>query len=163
MIKKSTKVESVWAVICSTSITDQDTNSVSLINVLERILVNESVFKDKPVTISFPVEIVSLWRRLDDPSSGSIEIAARYEIIDPKERVINTQNFTLKFESNKERLRHRLIFGGLKLSEPGLYYFKISIDRGDVEVKIPLRITSTKGVPQDNKPNPSAGGGREIS
>ena len=144
-------LEPIWAIACSSSIIDQQTNSVSLINVLERILVQEDLFKraDNKKIISFPIQVISLWRRLDkEPFKKISQIEARAELLDPEEKVVYAQNFNLTLEENKERLRHRLMFEGLPLTIPGIYRFKISLSKSQQVVYVPLRIKEVKELPR---------------
>lgn len=65
-------IEHVWSVTCQGASFDIQTNSVSLFNTLENILVLGTLTRERPLSLS--CEIVSFWSRENDdaPCSGQM-------------------------------------------------------------------------------------------
>ena len=65
-------IQHVWSVVCQSASFDTQTNSVSLFNTLENLVVFGTPSKDTPFVLS--CEIVSLWARKkeDVPCSGQM-------------------------------------------------------------------------------------------
>ncbi len=119
-------IDHVWTVLCSRSVIDVDSNSVSIQDVIEQITVNA-----EPVSGGFlpiPLEIITLWARKEDeePAKG-IE---RLTFVQPskKESVISEGEVDL---SRAERHRHRIRLPGLPLSETGRHLFRVEIKEDD--------------------------------
>lgn len=144
-------MQAIWAIICQTSIIDKDTNSVSLINVIEEIITpaNPPVVKNSPsyegkVYLAQELfELVILWSRSDAdvPERGE----ARIRLVTPKgnQTTITTGEVDL---TRYLRLRVRTHFPGLPYAEDfeGIYNFVIEArnESGDWEekFKLPLRV-----------------------
>ncbi len=80
-------MEHVWTVICRISLTNQETNNLSLIETLERVAFHSSAEHPEPAEnarVSFvpPVYLVSMWWRSDlgQPEQGR----ARTRVISPR-------------------------------------------------------------------------------
>jgi hypothetical protein len=63
-------INHVWSVLCETSLLDQDSKLISLINCLEQITISEESAPDKALPLV--VNLVSAWVRsdLNTPSRG---------------------------------------------------------------------------------------------
>jgi hypothetical protein len=68
-------IQHVWSVVCQSASFDAQTNSVSLFNTLENLLVFGTPSKEKPFILS--CEIVSLWARekQEVPCSGQMQVS----------------------------------------------------------------------------------------
>lgn len=110
----------VWSVLCETSILDQDTQLISMINSVEELTVPEPPKPD--VVYPIVMNLVSLWMRSDikKPGSGF----ARYQFVSPSGEVVQSLEQDLDL-TKYERLRSRSQFAGFRLPGVGQYYFNV--------------------------------------
>lgn len=71
----------IWAVLCRHAIVEQDTNTLSLMDVIEQITIE---FNDdfvpapiEPNALPIALELITLWQRGPDRSGGTFKIALR--------------------------------------------------------------------------------------
>ena len=116
-------IKHIWTVICSQVVIDQDTNNISLFNILEEVGIPQEVVKENNI-IPIVLEIVSLWVRSDlaEPSKGS----ARISLIAPDGELLKTVESEVDL-TDHERLRARGCFQGLPFKGEGVYDFKVSL------------------------------------
>ncbi len=119
----------IWAVLCEKSLTDSETNNVSLINVIEEV----TVPAQPPIKLSdlgLPegivptvLELVVLWVRsnLDEPEHGQ----GRVQIAIPNSYDASTQQFEVDL-THFLRLRSRIKLTGIPAGGEGIYLFKIA-------------------------------------
>lgn len=119
-------INHVWSVLCSGSVIDFETNSVSIHEVIEQIQINDEP-QDGGV-LPIPLEIISLWERtmLDTPAEGYERVL--FETPSGKSKVASEAKIDL---SVAKRHRQRVKFPGLMVSESGRYYFKVELRTGD--------------------------------
>lgn len=140
-------IRHVWSVVCSKASIDNDTNNISLFEVLEQVQVSQwpqDVPQDAVPLAPFPMEIVTLWMRepLNEPQSG--ECRAIVHSPRGKSAVSAAQVMDLaKFR----RFRSRFRFPGLPIDGPGICEIEIQYRRGsedswEVVGKVPIEITS---------------------
>lgn len=71
----------IWAVLCRHAIVEQETNTLSLIDVIEQINIefNDNVVPPAtaPAALPIPLELISLWQRGPDGSGGTFKITLR--------------------------------------------------------------------------------------
>jgi len=152
--KQFKRLQCVWGIVCTLSSIDQNRNNISLFNVIDEITIPSMYFKDG--MMKFHCELVTVWRRLIRTDIDPEDIVAdiKIDFIDPtgaslmKGSISNT-----RFSGKGRRTRLRLPFDRIVFSEPGDYYFRVSIkDKTNnqfVQVKeIPLEIN--KGTQQKN-------------
>lgn len=118
-------IEHVWSVVCNSSSIDQETNTISIFNVLEQLGVFTTDTSD---TISLPIhlEIFSLWVRVDETVPGQGRM--RVFFCDPFE------NYQKKAELDidlKEAIffRSRIRVEGLDLKGDGKYKFVVELQQ----------------------------------
>ena len=135
MSKTNNKIEHLWSVICKESVTDSDSNNITLTNVLEEVQValppgiklsDELYAKEKAVPIGF--ELITMWKKLVE---GRVEGEARVDVINPNGKETATASYALKIEPPLKRLRARIRYNGLKISVPGEYVFVVKAKLGD--------------------------------
>ena len=65
-------IRHIWSVLCQSASFDQQTNNISLLNVLEQVITSGEPTADRPGIVQ--AELVSLWKRvqLDTPSNGKM-------------------------------------------------------------------------------------------
>ena len=110
----------LWTVLCSRAVIDRDSNNVSLQNVIEQLTVH-----DEPSPEGFwpsRMDLLSLWMRneVDEPERGW----GRLSLHAPSGEVKGQWEFEIDL-TDALRTRSRLTFGGLPLSEPGIYMFNL--------------------------------------
>ena len=139
-------IKHIWTILCSNSSIDQNTNNVSLFNVIEQVELQTIDKKkiDKKMEKGIPLnsELISLWNR---KSSSKKDYQEKVEFIDPTGKVLNTIETPLKIPDNIQSFRMTFKIMGLKVTTAGEYCFKISAreDKKDdfVEVaSLPLRV-----------------------
>ncbi len=113
-------IQHIWTVVCSNAIIDQETNLVSLINIIEELTI-QGAPKSKG-GIGIAVDIVTLWIRTnaDEPSYGNYRVS----LVSPIGEVLNTVEGQLDL-TIYERLRTRTKFIGFPANQPGRYKFKV--------------------------------------
>ncbi len=134
-------IDHVWSVLCETSLLDQDSKLISLINVLEQLTIPEVPAPDKELPIV--VNLVSTWVRsdLNIPSQGQSQI----NFVSPSGNVLQALANNVDL-TKYERLRARGQFRGLKLPEEGQYHFDVEFREDDQHdwlkvASVPLKIT----------------------
>lgn len=120
-------IRHIWTVICSKSVIDQDTNSISLLEVLEQLNISGPKLpkkKDKVVTIPLNFEVVTLWSRVSDdqPCRGN----ARIILFAPSGKKIKEFKHNVDLTTYK-RFRNRVKIIGFPFPESGIYNFQIQI------------------------------------
>ena len=143
MRKDTGMIDHIWSVLCFNSITDKDTNLISLINVLEQLNIQGEPKLDGKLGLG--IEIVSLWSRSinDVPCERSSQLSVYSpsgDLIYQKEHRVDLTEF--------ERMRVRGYIQGLNIPEAGRYNFIVEIqdenEEGWLEVaKIPMTVVFT--------------------
>lgn len=113
-------IQHVWSVICQSASIDVQTNSVSLFNTLENIVVLGELSKERPFILS--CEIMSLWVREheDEPVSGQLQAyLVSPEGKDPQSIVLDIDLTRTPFH------RTRLTIGALPILSTGRFEFCI--------------------------------------
>ena len=128
-------MKNVWSVLCTKSIIDNETNNISLLDILETISISihpkqkgVGFIKDalEPITIKGQFEIVSLLKRSD--TKTEFEKAQQLiEFYGPDDKKI--QEFTKDIEIAKkfQRMRVRFRIQELTFSKAGEYKFVIKL------------------------------------
>lgn len=152
-IIRGKKIEHLWSVLSASSSVDQQTNSLSIFNVVEEITItsipqiaeNRSPKDGSPQKFSIPLNltITSLWQRNDDVNEGDMSVDARIRFTDPKGEMVNQNPLPLSFKKGFKRLRAITMINAITFTTPGEYRFVIeaSTNKGFEEVcSIPLQI-----------------------
>ncbi len=149
------KISHIWSIICTNSITDQNTNNISLFNLIEKYTIEipkEEVKKikdKKKIIIPFGQEIVS--RFIKNVKDENVVFDMRIDIMSPFKEVskgqeVKTINFDRKFENI--RVRNKIAY--IPVGKSGVYNFIIKIKEvGETKftgvVSIPIEINITFG------------------
>jgi hypothetical protein len=138
-------IQHIWTVPCRVTITDQDTNNVSLIEVVEEINLAPAAVRFDPARPRLPLffDVVTLWarERSDDPEVGF----GRVLLFSPQGDLLIEQSTEIDLRE-KRRLR---TFGRIiefPTRGPGVYHFRVERRAGDGEewqlaAMIPLDVT----------------------
>lgn len=133
-----------WTVVCQKSITDKETDNISL-DVLEQLNIKVPPLPDTAKGIIFPVhiEIISLWYRepQEQPATSNVRLklfsSSHEEIFDP---------LLVKVDlSNHKRFRMRVPLERIPLPKDakGNFYFTVEVESGDAWIEVartPLEI-----------------------
>jgi hypothetical protein len=132
-------INHIWTVLCSKSITDQESNNISLLEVLEQLTI---VGPPIPSVVPVRFEVVTLWGRsdADQPSRGH----ARLLFLTPSDTVIGEHEYDIDL-SVYQRYRTRTVMTGLPVQEAGRHHFRVQLrDEGETEwrdvANIPLQV-----------------------
>jgi hypothetical protein len=137
-------INHIWSVLCESSIVDQDSKLISLINVLEEITVPDEPAPNKVLQVI--VSLATLWARsdLNTPEKGF----ARINFTSPAGEVLQSLDQIIDL-TKYERLRSRGQFVGLKLPDPGMYFFYVEFranerSKWNKVAKIPFKVVFKK-------------------
>jgi hypothetical protein len=134
-------IRHVWSVACSKASIDNQTNNISLFEVLEQLQVPHWPERPPDGVIgvgALPLEIVSLWIRvpLDVPERGECRIRVRA----PGGSVLESGAQVMDLAAYR-RFRSRFSFPGLPIDEPGLCEIEVLFRTGaDAEWRIVAQI-----------------------
>lgn len=149
--KLKSKIGLEWAVLCSQSLVDNQTNNISLVNLIEQIKF-EGEIKDKSKTfnseegemIQVSMELVSRFRKLVSPEE-IINFECEVDFFDPNGKKLATFNNEILLDIGIQNLRMRFGIAGLKVTKSGLYNFVIMLREKGVKSyaefgKVPLDV-----------------------
>ncbi|MFH0891632.1 MAG: hypothetical protein V1867_02525 [Candidatus Falkowbacteria bacterium] len=126
----------VWSIICNRCITDQETNSISLIDVIEEfnIRIDKKRFKNEGkvmIPSNFNITHLILKDENMEVERGSILI----EFFDPSGKK-HKNELIQKIEIGKshKRIRARFLIGAMSFKEPGRYIFSVKM-KGEKDKK----------------------------
>jgi hypothetical protein len=128
-------IEHIWTVICQSAIIDQQTNILSLQNVLEEAIVDKkdnegkSIIPEKGEAIPLTFQVVSLWKKLA-PLDQEVVVNGELEVTDPTGATLLKNPLSFKIEKNTERSRSLIGFQGFKITAPGEYTFILRAKEG---------------------------------
>jgi hypothetical protein len=119
-------INHIWTVLCTRTITDKETNNISLFNVIEQVTV-----KDEPKpngVLQLPFEICSLWVRSDPtlPEQGLVRILYSEPSGNSKQMVEYPVDLR-----NHERSRNVIKVSGIPISDPGRHFFRVELKIGE--------------------------------
>ena len=156
MIRKSPTYEHKWSILCRSTSIDKDSNTLSILNVLEGITIAkiaDETIKEKwlaaetkkPITLPMDFEIIMLLERLDNKESGIMTKEGELELVSPDGKSLLKKDIQINFQKGYKRLRYRIKMNGLNVAGPGTYNFCIKIRESEEEplvqvAEIPLDI-----------------------
>jgi len=131
-------IDHVWSVLCLKSIIDNESNNISLVDVIEKL---EITGPSGEGLAPIQMEVVTLWTRhdLSQPSRAG----ARLRLVGPDNNQIDEPisydvDLTTFF-----RTRHRVRMGGLPIRGSGLYRFLVELEENGnwrEVAKVPLEV-----------------------
>lgn len=153
-------IKHVWSILCGSSVIDQQTNNLSIHNVLEQLdltltvpkntgLEKEKVGINQPVAIPFPFQLISLFRRTNPNKVPNINV--EIELFDPIGLSLQKIEFKIDFPADKSRMRSIISSPSIIVTNTGLYMFKIRIKDADQDIfqevaEIPIEIHVNKKI-----------------
>ncbi len=151
MTKELNNLQHIWSVLCMNSVIDQETNNISLNNILEEIQIKKNIINlvstsnknsEKKEAILINFELVSFWKKLISKEE-KIHFETMIKILDPEGEVLHTIPQTIEMKENIERFRSRIKFNAMPFTKPGGYIFQINVkkEKEFIEIgRIPLQI-----------------------
>jgi hypothetical protein len=131
-------IDHVWTVLCTQSITDRESNNLTLLNVIEQI----NVLGPVPGPIPIQLELVTLWVRSepDRPTRGR----GRVRVVAPGGTQLAENEYEIDL-TQFERIRNQGRIQGVPFSGPGRYLFVVSLQQEDEQdwqdvARVPLQI-----------------------
>lgn len=137
-------LEHIWTVLCSKSLVDQETQNITLFEVLEQVNVPKEFFSSKKEVVLPNFEVVSLWGRAN--VDKAIKGKARLTLQTPSGKSLNQHEYAIDL-STHQRTRTRAKVNSLIVNEPGRYQFSIERfenQRWKVVGRVPLLIQVEK-------------------
>jgi hypothetical protein len=123
----------VFAVACTSASIDQQSNNVSLFNILEDVQFNATFVgkrsdQSENIAVPFPFSLVILFARVDtSKTERSIPVYARISVVDPSNKILSEIPVEGSIEATKKRFRMTVQFNGLTVTKSGTYSFKVSL------------------------------------
>ena len=119
-------IRHIWSVLCQKSITDRDTNNISL-DVLEQLTVKwPKLPKDsKGILLPAPIEIISFWYR--DPTNSAETGQGRMQVFSPSREMVGEAVFKIDLDKSR-RVRTRVRMEGLPIPNEEQGYYKFNIE-----------------------------------
>jgi len=146
-------IQHVWSVVCQSASFDAQTNSVSLFNTLENLLVFGAPSKERPFILS--CEIVSLWARenADIPCSGQMQVFLKL----PDNETPHTVSLEIDLSKTPFH-RTRITIGAIPMTTTGRFEFLVEYrisekDDWTTAAKLPFIVTSRSPEELNSKPN----------
>lgn len=153
MKSQNQNIKHVWSILCQSSVVDQQSNNLSIHQVLEQLnvdlsekdrkLLNNDPKVDKVIGVPFNFQVISMWQSLNNKINPVAN--AEIELYDPIGQSLQKIEFKLQFEKDKPRMRSIISSPILRITNKGLYIFKVRIKEGDTNTfsevaEIPLEV-----------------------
>jgi hypothetical protein len=114
-----------WIIICQQSIANQETNNISLIEVLEEISIPPPPSSEKALFLDIDLDVVTSWRKNDNQENDSI-YKIQFIIVAPSGETLLQGEPYIKFpDTSKSYGVFKL--NGLPVSGSGDYKFQIKV------------------------------------
>jgi hypothetical protein len=147
-------IEYKWSMLAKGSSVDQESNLLSVFEILEELKVDIKVIKETEfLVLPIQFQLISLWeKKVKDSEVKRAEILV--ECYDPNGKLMNSLNHDLVIPADKKRMRLKIHINGLKLTASGNYIFKLSKQEEDGKMEkiaeIPLEVILNKTIEKAN-------------
>ncbi|MCL5019819.1 MAG: hypothetical protein M1426_05070 [Patescibacteria group bacterium] len=138
-------IKHIWSILAQKAIIEAQTNSLSLIGVLEELTVgiNKSPNnKSSIVNVPISYEVVSYLSRDNEGANPEMKI----EIFNPEGKMIKSFEYTVNWEKGKSRMRAKVNINGFVVDGEGNYMFRIELkEKGEYRTvaELPLLVKLT--------------------
>ncbi len=124
-MNKKTKI--LWALLCSSSSIDSESNNLSVANIIEEITVGKEAFVNDATRIELGVnlQILSLIKKIKN--IAVVKVDMRIKFIDPNNTELNSFDYSLEIPSDKLRMRQRINVPTLPITTAGEYRFEFHV------------------------------------
>jgi len=155
------KIKHIWTLLCRRSVIDNETNNLSLYDILEQLTIKINVKKnseEKIYNINIPIEyeVISFWTKSPDISEFNGEL--KLDIVNPKGKILKFFEKPLTIPKDKRRLRSRIRISGFIADMEGIYTFRMNYretaeDQYTKTADIPLEVFIEKKLYDDSNEN----------
>lgn len=125
------KIEHLWTLLCGSSAVDNETNSLSLFNIIEEITIQttpgQSMNLNDKKGIHLPFEIISCILRTQELDGKNIFVDMKIDFLDPDSQILQTTNSKVEIKSQHSRLRVRIKANGVTVTKPGVYNLVVNM------------------------------------
>jgi hypothetical protein len=132
----------IWTVLCERVLIDPETNSLTLVDVVEQLTLTPDDWPPQPSVLSVRLELVSLWFR--ETGDSDANIIARTVFETPAKKVLAQGAIEIGFPRDAELARTTARFRDLPVEGAGTYLFRIErqrdADAWEEVTRVPLRI-----------------------
>ena len=135
-------IKHIWSIIAQKAMIEAQTNSLSLIGVLEEITVGiNKNLNNENSTINVPInyDVVSYLSRDKEGPNPEMKI----EIVNPAGKIVKSFEYIVDWEKGKQRMRAKVNINGFVVDGEGNYTFKIGLkENGDYKTlaELPLLV-----------------------
>jgi hypothetical protein len=147
---KKNMINHEWSVLCTNAIVDNDTNNISLFNVIEQVKLDVNLKDDKEwdekTGDNFPVNmiLVTRLRKMVDEKKlvkGNLKI----DLISPDKKPLGSFEQDFELIDGVDNMRMRVGIEGLKITKSGIYYFVVNLKEESEEkykkvYSLPLKV-----------------------
>jgi len=125
----------IWSVVCSQSVTDEETKNISLLNLIERFNIGINKDQKKPdegtvVNVGINFELVSRFSKKGEDKDISFDYQST--LITPNGKIIGQPNErTIAFRKGTQNIRIRTKFNEFPLISAGLYHVQVAYRETD--------------------------------
>lgn len=127
----------LWSIICNKLIVDKNTNSATLVDILEEIRIEKSDTKGNKILPIF-FDLVSLWG-VEDEIDYEKENNVIIEFYDSKKKKLNEFKFSFFVPNKRKRVGTNIRFDRFFYEDSGSYSIKIKHNNKEVG-EIPLEV-----------------------
>lgn len=130
---KKNRIETHWSMLCKTVSVDQQSNQVSIFNVIEELQVSNiallEIAKAKDGRISLPMEfsLITQNEKINPDKGSKFTPELRLQVLDPMAKELLKTEIPLAFKITEKRMRNIFSFSHMLLTGPGEYQFVLSI------------------------------------
>ncbi len=146
-------IDHIWTVLCRNTVTDRESNNISIQGVLEQI--NITGPKGEGI-VPIEAELVTLWSRskLDQPE----RTRSRFRLVDPDGKQVGKDVVYDVDLTTHARSRNKIKMSGFPVKAPGKYEFCVDTERDRqwiqvARVPLEVRIQIEGQDPAAAKPN----------
>ena len=132
-MENKNEVKIVSAIVCQSSLLDQQTNNISLLNVLEDVrfdikIADAKADISKGISLPFQFDFVVMFARSDTLKvEKELSFNGKVSLVSPEGIVLIDNPIQGVIEKGKKRFRMTIKFNGVKLTKSGVYVFRCSI------------------------------------
>ncbi|MFA6297342.1 MAG: hypothetical protein WC629_02150 [Candidatus Paceibacterota bacterium] len=139
------EIKTLWTLLCQNPIIDQQTNQISLFNVLEDIQFDIKGFKKEDVEegkvsafkqktmIPYPFALVTEFER-NEENLEELHVELKITIIDPLGAILSVHTPSVTLEKGKKRMRIITRFEGVEVTRSGTYTYETAIRTKDSDI-----------------------------
>lgn len=120
----------IWAILCSNSSVDQQTNNISLFQLIDQYTVPSAALADPNAFLGAPSQLVMMLRR-DGGEYPKEDFTVVMEAIAPSGDVLISAEISAVFPENKRRLRVIGNNEGMPIRGDGTHLFRLTIKKGE--------------------------------